>query len=235
MTFSRSNRRLRNARGFSLVETALAVAVVGVGILGVMGLFPTGLELNRRSLRDTLSTQFAAVVLEGLQAELATRGHFGDLESIQIPVQTALWRADPPAVTFRHAPELVRLADAADPDIWIADLWYRLDWLPVHRLEARGEVTSWNHVDGTGERTGPAVLEIPHPHMRRARLVVWAGENTDLTEINVPSGGDAWAGRVQTLPNLRIPRHEGGGHLSERRSYRNVSAVFYYLDFYRYD
>ncbi len=225
----------RDRRGFSLVETALAVAVVGVGIVGAIGLFPTGLEMQRRSLRDTLGTQFAAIVMEGLQAEMANRGSFDGLDGITIPVETALWSAEPSHVSFRTTPELVRLRDPDDPEIRIADVWYRLDWLPVHRLEQRTNVEYWDHLghDTTGPavRNADAVVAVPHPHMRRARLVIWVGADTVMNSISTTH---EWGGRVQDQPDLRIPVLTHGS-FHNRRRYRNDNAVFWYRDFYRYE
>jgi len=218
--------------GFSLIETALAVAVVGVGILGVIGLFPTGLEMNRRSLRDTLSTQFAAVVMEGLQAEMAHRKGFGGLGDITIPLQTPLWSATPSHITFRTSPELARIADAADPTIRIADIWYRLDWIPVHRLDGR-------QVDFYDQSLPPPapmehgfrIREIPHPQMKRARLVLWVGADTDRSTINTAHNTSE---PTSATPDLRASLRVGYT-FAGRRVYRNYSAVFYYQDFYQYE
>lgn len=46
-------------RGFSLVEVALALMVVAVGIMGSFSLFPAGLEAGRKSSFETRASIFA--------------------------------------------------------------------------------------------------------------------------------------------------------------------------------
>ncbi len=54
--------------GFSLVEVCLAVLVVGLGLLSVFALFPTGLVASEAAAADTETGLFAGQVLAGLQA-----------------------------------------------------------------------------------------------------------------------------------------------------------------------
>lgn len=54
--------------GFSLVEVALAMLVFAVGILTIIGLFPEGLRLNKRSIDDTRMALFADEVMGGYLA-----------------------------------------------------------------------------------------------------------------------------------------------------------------------
>jgi prepilin-type N-terminal cleavage/methylation domain-containing protein len=62
-------RRARGFRGgFSLVEVALALLVVGVGLLAVFGLFPTGMDANRRAVQETQMALFADYVMDGFRA-----------------------------------------------------------------------------------------------------------------------------------------------------------------------
>ena len=52
--FSRSPGRLRRlSRGFSLVEVTLAIAVVAIGLVGVMALFPLGMDAVRQAADST--------------------------------------------------------------------------------------------------------------------------------------------------------------------------------------
>ena len=55
--------------GFSLVEVALAMLVVGVGLMGVFSLFPVGTESNRKSIQETQISQFAEYILNGFRYE----------------------------------------------------------------------------------------------------------------------------------------------------------------------
>ncbi len=54
--------------GFSLVEVCLAIAVVGVGLLGVFSLFPAGLTMNKKNTDATVSTMFAEDVFNAFHA-----------------------------------------------------------------------------------------------------------------------------------------------------------------------
>ena len=57
--------------GFSLIEVNLAVFVMAVGILALMGLFPTGLRESMQSRADLKQTMFADYALSILQANAA--------------------------------------------------------------------------------------------------------------------------------------------------------------------
>ena len=57
--------------GFTLMEVALSLVVVGVGLLTVFGLFPTGLAMNKRATDDTFTTMFADEVLNAVKAAAA--------------------------------------------------------------------------------------------------------------------------------------------------------------------
>jgi uncharacterized protein (TIGR02598 family) len=50
---------VRATRGFSLVEVVLALAVVTVGMVTILGLFPQGLNSARRAMDDSLSAMVA--------------------------------------------------------------------------------------------------------------------------------------------------------------------------------
>lgn len=69
----RRDRRASIA-GFSLVEVALALLVVSVGLAAVFSLFPSGADSNRKAIQDTQMGLFADYVLNGFrhQAEEVT-------------------------------------------------------------------------------------------------------------------------------------------------------------------
>lgn len=77
--------------GFTLVEIALALLVVSVGLVAVMGLFPTGLSTNRQALDETQAVLFAEEVFSGLQAS-AMVTPWEQIQSIELePAGWANW------------------------------------------------------------------------------------------------------------------------------------------------
>ena len=55
-------------RGFTLVEVALSLLVISVGIVVLVGLFPAGLKANKASIDETRMALFAEEVLNGVRA-----------------------------------------------------------------------------------------------------------------------------------------------------------------------
>jgi Tfp pilus assembly protein PilV len=63
----------RTARGgFSLVEVCLAVLVVGLGIMAVFSLFPTGLAAGEAAATDTSNALLAQQLASGLGSQAST-------------------------------------------------------------------------------------------------------------------------------------------------------------------
>ncbi len=60
-------RRLSRRAGFSMVEVALALLVVSVGLTAIFGLFPSATTANKRAIQDTQIGLFADYVLNGLR------------------------------------------------------------------------------------------------------------------------------------------------------------------------
>jgi prepilin-type N-terminal cleavage/methylation domain-containing protein len=58
-------------RGFTLIEVALALMVVGVGLLAVFQLFPAGLRAGFDATAETRAAQFADMVFNGMRARAA--------------------------------------------------------------------------------------------------------------------------------------------------------------------
>ena len=58
----------KKREGFTLVEIALALLVVAIGIVSIMGLFPAGLQSNQQAIEETRVAMFAEDVLNGVKS-----------------------------------------------------------------------------------------------------------------------------------------------------------------------
>ena len=64
--------------GFTLIEVSLAVLVVGLGLLAVFSLFPSGLRSAEEGAADTHAGLFAETVMTGLRGNAATITNWDD-------------------------------------------------------------------------------------------------------------------------------------------------------------
>jgi len=64
--------------GFTLIEVALAVLVLGVGLLAVFSLFPSGLRSAEEGADDTKCGLFAETILNGMHGNAATITNWSD-------------------------------------------------------------------------------------------------------------------------------------------------------------
>lgn len=64
-----SNNNLSNNKGFSLVETMVALAVLGVAFFGMIKAFPKGLNMNTVSRNKTTASYLAQDKIEQLFAQ----------------------------------------------------------------------------------------------------------------------------------------------------------------------
>jgi len=60
-------QRVLSSAGFSLVEVCLAVAVIAVGLLAVIGLFPQGLHAARNAADNTLSAMIVQDLMDDIR------------------------------------------------------------------------------------------------------------------------------------------------------------------------
>ena len=65
--FTVPNKSQSAKGGFTLVEVALATLAMGLGVLAVFSLLPSGLQMAEDDRGDTRCAQFAEVVMNGLR------------------------------------------------------------------------------------------------------------------------------------------------------------------------
>ena len=223
----------RGRRGFSLIETALALAVVGVGILGVAGLFPIGIEMSRRAAEDSQAVLFAASVLDGIRAQARAQppASVDELRSRSFRIMVPGWEvatSDGDAITTIEAttsPRLLIFRHPTDPDAEDVHLWYRLDILPETRVEWGPFTFQQTQPTADGPFTENVFIEAPVPHMAKVRLMVWMGHN-------VYRGGSTTSRNFSPAnPNLFYPKPPGA-HQRKYYVYYNSSVHYFYADLY---
>ena len=90
--------------GFSLVEVALAIMVIAVGLLSVFGLFPHGMESSRRALDETRAATFAEDTFNSLRVMAQTSDWASLTHRFSIPApdwwgNTYVWANHPYVLT----------------------------------------------------------------------------------------------------------------------------------------
>ncbi len=82
MTFDRSNPG--RTAGFTLVEISIAIAVVAFALVAIMGVLPTGMQVQKENREETIINQDARLLMEGIRSG-GTNLHnlAGNLEWIQ--------------------------------------------------------------------------------------------------------------------------------------------------------
>lgn len=65
--FSPGVSRLRDARGFSLIEVVIAIGILAFSAMVILGLLPTGLTSFQRSSQSTVAARLATEVQSELQ------------------------------------------------------------------------------------------------------------------------------------------------------------------------
>lgn len=91
--------------GFTLVEIALALLVLSVGLLALFGLFPTGMQMNKRAIDETQAALFAEEVLNGVRAQAAIQRWDRIRTAIRLP---------PPAPDVWYDPDSLRIEETGD-------------------------------------------------------------------------------------------------------------------------
>lgn len=99
-------RSFHKCGGFSLIEVALALLVVSVGLVAVIGMFPSGLDSGRKANEDTQTAIFADYVLNTIRACAANTNYlwsdFADgSKTLQIPIAApGMWDSSMPNRTI---------------------------------------------------------------------------------------------------------------------------------------
>ncbi len=74
VTYSHKARKRRGQDGFTLMEVALAVAVIAVGIMALFALMSSGLEFSSEAVNDTMAANFADNTFNTLRSRSAEAG-----------------------------------------------------------------------------------------------------------------------------------------------------------------
>jgi prepilin-type N-terminal cleavage/methylation domain-containing protein len=69
--------------GFTLVEVALALMVISIGLLAVFSLFPAGMVLNKQAVDDSYGALFVEEVFAGYRARAVRE--WSNIQDIQLP------------------------------------------------------------------------------------------------------------------------------------------------------
>lgn len=120
--------------GFSLVEVALALLVVSVGLMGVFALFPVGTESNRKAIQETQIGLFAEYVLNGFryEAEELTWSEVGDVGAFTIsPLASKYAWYAPDGVRAGAGVKAIVYRSLSNPDIEEMSFRYELRVFPV--------------------------------------------------------------------------------------------------------
>ncbi len=65
--FSTARRSPRRLRGFTLVEIAICLGIIGVALVAIIGILPAGLHTQRDSREETIVGQDASVIFEAVR------------------------------------------------------------------------------------------------------------------------------------------------------------------------
>ena len=74
----------RSAAGFTMVEIAIALAVIAFALIAIIGILPTTLQTNRDVREDTIVNQDARVLVEAIKG--GSRDLFSDIGSYVVAI-----------------------------------------------------------------------------------------------------------------------------------------------------
>lgn len=110
MRLSLQTKRTRRL-GFSMVEVAMALLILSIGVLTMIGLMSGGLDMSKSAVDDTQNAIFASDVLEGVRyyASVVTNGSTRFWQGVQSglnqkPVAYAIFDNDTQSQFIKHSP-----------------------------------------------------------------------------------------------------------------------------------
>lgn len=103
------------ATGFSLVEVALALGILGFAVVGIVGLLPTAMKTSLQAQREVRATQIARKVIDDLRAP-GGKILLGSATNSPILLTNVLSSAGPYIIGFGPSGE--GLPEALTPGDW---------------------------------------------------------------------------------------------------------------------
>jgi len=153
----RAQIKKERCAGFSLVEVCLAIAVVGIGLLGVFSLFPAGLTMNKKNTDATVSTMFAEDVFNAFHAVIDS------YPAKWIP-PVSEWKNDP---DLEFGPTALDMWNSKTRDNVFLDISGSVSTNVYENLEDIADIALRYKIN---------FYETEDDLVRHARLVVWNGE-----------------------------------------------------------
>jgi prepilin-type N-terminal cleavage/methylation domain-containing protein len=156
---------------FTLIEVALAIAVVGIGVLAAFALLTTGLDSSARASEETQAAFFADSVMNTLRVYSTQEARTGNFKTFWdafasgsrlVPVAfPRIWKAKPSpqsfqagalqTITFKNG----SLKDNVDTGIQNATARYRIDVTPASDGEQIPRSATMYVWPGKGNATTP--------------------------------------------------------------------------------
>jgi Tfp pilus assembly protein PilV len=119
----------RNKAGFTLVEIALAILVVAIGVLAIFALLSSGLDNSVRAIDDTHAAMFADNVFNGLRA---TSVSLAEKQNQLVKPQPVLGSTNCPWETFWDAfGNPATILPHTNITVAAGDVWSKVGNVPI--------------------------------------------------------------------------------------------------------
>ncbi|HMP84874.1 MAG TPA: type II secretion system protein [Verrucomicrobiota bacterium] len=112
-TFKRELQQSSRQSAFTMVEIAIALAVIGFALVAIIGVLPTGLNVQQQNREETIINQDASIFINAIRN--GDRG-LDELTNYVIVITNQMWR-------FNVTDTSTNLATGSWPDT----RWYRFD------------------------------------------------------------------------------------------------------------